>query len=73
MSSQKVIVAKMQEVWSKLNNQWNDEVAQAFHYQYVTKLTETIEDFEDSCAGLCNISYELGKELQLIEQTLINK
>lgn len=72
MSSKKAIAAGVQDVWSKLNNRWKGEDANAFHRQYIVKITETAESFEDACAELGSISSELSKELQMIEQSLVN-
>ena len=72
MSSKKAIAAEVQDVWSKLNSRWQGEDANAFHRQYIVKITETAESFEDACADLGSISSELSKELQMIEQSLSN-
>lgn len=72
MSSKKAIAAEVQEVWSKLNAKWKGEDANAFHRQYIVKISETAESFEDACAELGNVSSELSKELQMIEHSLAN-
>ena len=72
MSSKKAIAAEVQEVWSKLNAKWKGEDATAFHRQYIVKISETAESFEDACAELGNVSSELSKELQMIEHSLAN-
>ena len=72
MSSKKAIASDVQEAWSKLNAKWKGEDANAFHRQYIVKISETAETFEDSCAELDNLSSELLKELRMIEQGLAN-
>lgn len=72
MSSRKAIAAEVQDVWSKLNARWKGEDANAFYRQYIVKINETAESFEDACADLGSISSELSKELQMIEQSLAN-
>ena len=66
MSSKRAIAVEVQDVWSKLNNRWKGEDANAFYRQYIVKIAETAESFEDACAELSNISSELSKELQMI-------
>lgn len=72
MSSRKAIAAEVQDVWSRLNNRWKGQDANAFHRQYIVEIAETAKSFEDACAELGNISSELSKELQMIEQSLEN-
>lgn len=72
MSSKREIAVGVQDAWIKLNSRWKGEDANAFYRQYILKITETAESFEDACADLVDISSELSKELQMIEQSLAN-
>lgn len=73
MSSKKAIAAGVQDVWSKLNGRWHGEHADSFHRQYVVKITETAEAFEDACAELDDVSATLSREMQMIELSLANQ
>lgn len=72
MSSRKAIVTEVQDVWTKLNAKWTGDDANAFQQQYIVKISETTELFENACADLVSISTEFAKELQLIEHSLAN-
>lgn len=72
MSSKKAIVTEVQDVWTKLNAKWTGDDANAFQQQYIVKISETTELFENACADLVSISNEFAKELQLIEHSLAN-
>ena len=64
MSTKSGLQSSMQESWSKLSQRWQGADAQAFHSQYVVKISETIEDFEHSCDKLTDLSSAFLKELQ---------
>ena len=70
MSSKRVIAANVQEVWSKLNSQWRGTDADAFYNEFVVRISETAEYFEDACAELESVSSELMKELDEVERSL---
>lgn len=72
MSSKKEIATEVQHVWSKLESRWKGEDAAAFHREYIVKINETAEMFEKACADLGDISSNLSKELQMIENGLTN-
>lgn len=72
MSSRRLISGKLQESWAKLNTKWQGDAANAFHRQYIMRLTEVSDTFEDACADLENTSEKLLKELQALEQSLAN-
>lgn len=72
MNSKKTITTNIQELWIKLSARWKGEDANAFHRQYIVKISEAAESIEDACAELGDVSSELSKELQLIEQSLVN-
>ena len=71
MNSRSKISGNVQEVWSKLGSRWQGEDAKAFHREYILKITETVESVEVACDELGNLSAELSKELQKIEQSLL--
>ena len=71
MNSRSKISGNVQEVWSKLDSRWQGEDAKAFHREYILKITETVESFEVACDELGNLSAELSKELQKIEESLL--
>ena len=73
MSSTQEITFSLNEVWGKLSARWTGEGADAFHQQYITKMTEVIEGFEVACSDLSVGAAELSKKLQLIEQGIDNK
>lgn len=72
MSNKQEITSSLNEIWSKLNARWTGESANAFHQQYITKMTEVIEDFEAACSDLGVGAADLSKKLQLIEQGIDN-
>ena len=73
MSGQKRISSEIQDVWVKLNTRWSGEDAEAFHRQYIVKITEIADSFDDACSELSRLSTECIKELNLVEQTLMNQ
>lgn len=73
MSSKQEITSSLNEIWEKLSARWTGDDANAFHQQYITKMTEVIEDFEVACSDLSVGATDLSKKLQLIEQGIDNK
>ena len=72
MGSRKMISEGVQDVWAKLNSSWYGEGTDAFHREYIVKIAETAEEFEAACAALDDLTSELSKELQAIEQSLVD-
>ena len=72
MSEKNRISADVQYVWMKLNTRWSGEDADAFHREYVVKISEIADSFEDACSKLSRLSAECIKELKSIEQTLVD-
>lgn len=72
MSSRQLISGEIQEIWSKLNSKWQGDAATAFHREYILRLSEVSDSFEDACTELGSLSENLSKELQMIEQSLAN-
>lgn len=72
MSSRQLISGEIQEIWSKLNSKWQGDTATAFHREYILRLSEVSDSFEDACTELGSLSENLSKELQMIEQSLAN-
>jgi len=73
MSGKKQMSSEVQEVWEKLNTRWKGEDATAFYREYIVKISEIVDIFDDSCSELSNVSSECIKELNLIEQALMNQ
>lgn len=70
MSEANRISVSIQDVWAKLNTKWTGEDANAFYREYLLKLTEIADSFEDACIGLKAQSLALLKELQDIERSI---
>ena len=70
MGTNQEITASLNEIWEKLNTRWKDENANHFYQQYMSKMTEVIEDFEAACSDLGTAAADLSKKLQLIEQSI---
>ena len=73
MAGKQEITASLNEAWGRLNTGWTGEHANAFHRQYVTKMTETTEAFESACSDLSDGAAELSKKLEMIEQGVDSK
>lgn len=73
MSVKNRISSDVQDVWEKLNARWSGEDATAFHKEYIVKISEIVDSFDDACSELSKVSAECMKELDLIEQTLSNQ
>lgn len=63
---------EVQNSWAKLNARWQGEDANAFHREYIVKISEVIDSFDSACLELESIASELQKELQAIEQRTAN-
>ena len=70
MSSKQEILLSLNEIWGRLGTQWTGDDAKAFQQQYITKMTEVIEDFEVACSELYVRAADLSKKLQLIEHRI---
>ncbi len=64
--------SEVQEAWEKLNARWKGEDATAFHREYIVKISEIADSFEDACFELSRLSAECIKELNSIEQKLMD-
>ena len=73
MSEKSRISADLQDVWVKLNARWRGEDADAFHREYIVKISEIVDTFDDACSELRRLSAECMKELNSIEQTLMDQ
>lgn len=73
MSEKYQMSSNVQEVWEKLNTRWKGEDATAFHREYIVKISEIVDNFDDACSELSKVSSECIKELNSIEQTLMNQ
>lgn len=72
MSKREGVSTEVQNAWSKLNARWQGEDANAFHREYIVKISEVTDSFDSACLELESISSELQKELQAIEQRTAN-
>lgn len=70
MSSKQEIVTSLNEVWGKLNARWIGEDSNTFYQQYIAKMTEVAEDFEEACSDLSVGATDLAKKLELIEHDI---
>lgn len=70
MSNKNEIESNLNEVWGKLSARWTSEDSNAFYQQYIIKMTEVIEDFEEACSDLSIVATDLLKELELIEHDI---
>lgn len=70
MNSKRIIAGEIQEAWTKLNAKWHGEPAEAFYREYILRLSEISESFEDSCASISDLSAKFSKELQALERSL---
>lgn len=70
MSSKQEIATSLNEVWGKLNARWIGEDSNTFYQQYIAKMTEVAEDFEEACSDLNVGATDLAKKLELIEHDI---
>ena len=70
MGSKDKISSEVQDAWEKLNARWKGEDATAFHREYVVKISEIVDSFENACSELSKISSECLNNLNSIEQTI---
>lgn len=70
MISKRALSSGVIEVWTKLNNRWNGEAADVFYREYIVRISEITESFENSCGGLDQITSEMSNELDMLEQSL---
>lgn len=70
MSSKQEIATSLNEVWGKLTTRWTGEDSNAFYQQYITKMTEVAEDFEEACTDLSVGAADLAMKLELIERDI---
>ena len=71
MSKRWEIAADMDELWGELKARWKGEDSQHFYQQYISKMIETIEEFEAACSNLCVGAADLKKKLDLIERDMV--
>lgn len=70
MSNDREIASGLEEIWGRLNERWTGEDAKAFHRQYIAKMSEAAENFEEACSGLSAGAADLAKKLALIERDI---
>lgn len=73
MSVQKRTSSAIQEIWRQLNTQWHGDDADAFYREYIVKLCEIVDSFDDACSELSRLSEECMKELNSVKQALDNQ
>ncbi len=67
------ISEEIQYAWAKLNARWQGEDADAFHREYIAKLSELAASFACACQQLESASSELQEVLTSIEQRITNQ
>ena len=70
MGGKDKISSEVQDAWEKLNARWKGEDAAAFHREYIVKISEIVDSFENACFELSKISSECLNNLNSIEQTI---
>lgn len=70
MSRKQEISTSLNEIWAKLSLRWKDEDSRAFYQQYIVKMAEVVETFEDTCSDLSVGATDLAKKLELIEHDI---
>ena len=70
MGNKQEIASNLHEIWGKLSTRWTGEDSNAFYQQYITKMTEVVENFEDACSNLSVGAADLKKKLELIEHDI---
>ena len=70
MGGKQEIASSLNEVWGKLSAQWKGEDSNAFYQQYIAKMAEAVEDFEEACSDLGVGVADLAKKLELIEHDI---
>lgn len=70
MSNKQEIASRLTEIWGRLSTCWTGEDSKAFYDQYITRMTEVTEDFEEACSALSIGAAELTKKLELIERDI---
>ena len=65
--------SKVQDAWAKLKTRWRGEDADAFHREYIVRIAEIVDSFDDACSELSRLSAECIKELNSVEQTVIDQ
>ena len=70
MSNRQEIASSINETWRKLSLRWTGEDSRAFYQQYIAKMAEVVEDFEEACADLSVGAADLAKKLELVEHDI---
>jgi hypothetical protein len=73
MSNKRRISVDAQNVWAKVNTRWRGEDAESFYREYIVRISEIVDSFDDACLELSRLSAECMKELNTIEQTLMDQ
>lgn len=73
MNSKREITSSLNDIAGELRTRWTGESANAFYQQYITKLTEVVENFETDCSDLSIGAADLSEKLQRIEQNIDSK
>lgn len=71
MSNKQEIASSLNEIWGKLSLRWTGEDSHAFYQQYIAKMTEVVNDFEEACSDLSIGAANLAKKLELVEHDLL--
>ena len=71
MSGKQDIASSLNEIWGKLNIRWTGEDANAFYQQYIVKMIEIVEDFEETCSDFNIEADDLAQRLDLVERNIM--
>jgi|GEM_PF-4198375 len=67
MNKKSRLSENVRDAWVKVNAKWKGEDADAFYGEYVTRITEIVDSFENVCQDLESSSNELLSELKTVE------
>lgn len=70
MSNKQEIASSLNEIWRKLSLRWTGEDSCVFYQQYIAKMAEVVEDFEEACSSLSIGATDLAKKLELVEHDI---
>lgn len=70
MANGRGVSEEAQEIWTKVNSKWQGDDANVFYREYSSRIIETSQKFEKSCASLMQQAEAFSKELQIVYQNL---
>lgn len=67
MSSQHGLTDRVNQMWASVRTRWSGPPADAFYRQYILKMQETTDRFEQECSRLEEINQQFAEGLSAIE------